>query len=157
MMTSDLHDVRSSPPQIHGGACTRSLWLRLAQSFFAVLCVVVASLAVGASASGSSLHVGAPSHRAPSADTRRDYGRNLPRPNAEAVRERTSWRAINASGSGPDPNPGIVLLAWQDSLWFRQDEIGSPFDTERGSAWLTVRAGYSRAPPTASGRFRTAA
>jgi hypothetical protein len=157
MMTSDIHEGTSSPRQIHRGAGTRSLWLRLAQSVFAVLCVVVASLAGSASASSSSLHVGAPSDKAPSIDTPRDYGRNLLRPNAEVAPERTSWRAINASGSGPDPNPGIVLPAWQDSIWLLEGEEGSPFNSERGPAWLTVRAGCSRAPPTAIGRSRTAA
>ena len=157
MMTSDIHEGRSRPPRIHRSAGTRFPWVRLAQSLFAVLCLVVVSLGGSVSAGSSSLHVGAPSDKAPGVDTPRDDGRNLLRPKAEVAPERGSWRAINASGSGPDPGPGIVLPAWRDPIWLVEDEVDSPFNAERGPAWLTVRAGYSRAPPTAIGRSRTAA
>jgi len=153
MMISDIHDGRWR----HSGAGMRPPWVRLAQSLFAILCLVVASLGGSVSTGSSFLPVGAPSDRAPGVDTPRDGGRNLLRPKAEVAPERGSWRAINASGSSPDPDPGSVLPAWQDFVWLRQDEVDSPFNAERGLAWLTIRAGYSRAPPTAIGRSRTAA
>ena len=157
MIPSEIHEGRLSHPQIHCGTGTRFSWTRLAQSFFAVLCVVVASLAGGASAGGSLQHVGAASDGAPSADVPRDDGRNLLRPNAQTIAERAPWRAIDAAGSGPDPNSGFVLPEWEDSSRLPEDGAGPPSSDERGPAWLTVRAAYPRAPPTATGYSRTSA
>jgi len=146
MMPSDAQDDRLDPP--------RSLWRRIAQSLFAVLCVVAASLAGGASAGNATLQIGAAADKATSADPSRDYGRSLLRPGTEATVERIARRGVDSGGSVPDSGSGAALPARQDFVWLPADEIGFLPSNEYRPDGLTVRAGPSRAPPTMSGRFR---
>ena len=146
MMPSGAQDDRLNPP--------RSLWRRVAQSFFAVLCVVAASLAGGASVGNSLLQIGAAADKATSADPSRDYGRNLLRPNTEATAERTAERSTESGGSVPDSDSGVAVPASQAFVWLSADAIGFLPRNEYRPDRLTVRAGPARAPPTVSGRFR---
>jgi GNAT superfamily N-acetyltransferase len=144
MMPSDAQDDRPNRP--------RSLWRRAAQSFFAVLCVVAASLAGGASVGNSPLQAAA-ADKTTSADPSRGYGCDLQRANGEFAAERIARRGIEG-GSVPDSGSGVALPARQDFVWLPDGEIGVLPSNEYRPDWLTVRAGFSRAPPTVIGRSR---
>jgi hypothetical protein len=144
MMTLDAHEGGVQSP--------RSLWRRVAQSLFAVLCVVAASLA-GTPAGNSPLQPAA-SDKATSADSSRDYGRELQKPNREIAAERTAKRGVDGGVSVSDSGSGIAVPTSQDFAWLPDAGAAALPSNERRPAWLTVRAGYSRAPPTMIGRIR---
>jgi hypothetical protein len=145
MMPSDAQDDRPNRPQ--------SLWRRAAQAFFAVLCVVAASLAGGASVGNSPLQAAA-ADKTTSADPSRGYGCDLQRPNTEVASERSARRGIDSGGSVPDSGSGVAFPARLDFVWLPDDETGFLPSNERRPHRLTVRAGFSRAPPTVIGRSR---
>lgn len=134
----------------------RSPWFRAARFVFAALCVVAASLA--GSVPGRLLpgSIGTAQGTAPSADAQRDSIRNLLRPHTEIVAKAPIWRAIDAGGPPPDSHSGAIQPPRQGIGSLAGSE-GSASDHDYEPHRLAVRAGYSRAPPTASGRFRIAA
>jgi len=156
-MDSELHDRDLDAGPNRQDAGTRSVWLRAARSFVAVFCLVVASLAGTAAGRVSPVQIGATHDASPRADAQRDAGRNLLRPQAEIGTQGPIWRSVGAGGPQPDPHSSAVLNFWQSAAWLEEDEVGSTASVDRVPPWLAVRAGYSRAPPTAIGRFRTAA
>jgi hypothetical protein len=100
--------------------------------------------------------IGTAQGTAPSADAQRDSVRNLLRPHTEIVAKAPIWRAVDAGGPPPDSHSGAILAPRQSVASLAGSE-GSASDHDHEPHRLAVRAGYSRAPPTASGRFRTAA
>jgi len=156
MMDIEFHDRDLDDGPNRQDAGTRSVLLRAARSFFAVFCLVVASLAGTATGRVSPVQVGATHDTTPRADAQRDAGRNLLRPQAEVVVQGPIWRSVDAGGPQPDPHPSAALV-FSQSAWLVDDEVGFAASVDRGPQGLTVRAGYSRAPPTAIGRSRTAA
>jgi hypothetical protein len=154
-MAPELPDGDLGPEANRRDDGARSLWFRAARLVFAALCVVVAALAGGASGRLSPASIGAAPGTAPTADALSESGRNVLRPHAEIVAKAPIWRAIDAGGPQPDPHFGAILAPWQSVAWLAGSELG--FSRERGPRWLAVRAGFSRAPPTAIGRSRIAA
>ena len=134
----------------------RSPWFRAARFVFAALCMVAASLA--GSVPGRLLpgSIGTAQGTAPSADAQRDSVRNLLRPHTEIVAKAPIWRAIDAGGPPLDSHSGAILAPRQSVASLAGSE-GSASDHHYEPRRLAVRAGSSRAPPTASGRLRTAA
>lgn len=157
MMDSEFHDHDLDAGPNREDAGIRSVWLRAARSFFAVFCLVVASLAGTAAGRVSPVQIGATHDTTPRADAQRDAGRNLLRPQAEIVTQALIWRSVGAGGPQPDPHPSAVPNFWQSAAWLEEDDVGSAASVDRGRRWLAVRDGYSRAPPTAIGRSRTSA
>lgn len=123
---------------------------------FAALCVVAASLA--GSVPGRLLpgSIGTAQGTAPSADAQRDSIRNLLRAHTEIVAKAPIWRAIDAGGPPPDSHSGAIPAPRQSVASLAGSEA-SASDHDDAPHRRAVRAGYSQAPPTASGRFRTAA
>lgn len=157
IMDSEFHDRDLDDGPNRRDAGTRSVWLRAARSAFAVFCLVVASLAGTAAGRLSPVPVGATHDTIPRADAQRDAGRNLLRPQAEIAVQGPIWRFVGAGGPQPDPHPSADLNCSQSVAWLERDEAGFAASVDRGPQGLTVRAGYSRAPPTVIGRSRTAA
>ena len=157
MMDTELHDRDLDPGPNRRDVGTRSVWLRAARSLFAIFCLVAASLAGSASGRVSPAPIGAAEDTAARADAQRDAGRSLLRPHAEIVTQGPIRRSGDAGGPNTDSNSGAVLVPWQSVAWLGEDGVGSVASLDCGARWLAVRAGYSRAPPTAIGRIRTAA
>jgi hypothetical protein len=134
-----------------------ALWRRAARLALAALCMVVASLAGVASGRVSLAQIGAVPGTVPSADAPRDSARNLLRPHAEIVAKAPTWRAVDASGPQPDPHSGAILAPRRSVAGLAGSELRSVSDHDHEPRWLAVRAGFSRAPPMAIGRSRTAA
>src|SRR5262245_30716816 len=128
-----------------GGAETRSVWRRVTQAIFAAFCLVAVAQTAGLPAADATLPPGSAADKATRADASLDQGRKLLRPKAALAAERV-WRAIGSGGSGQDA--AVAALLERESLPRFDDRIGFHSDDERGRAWLTVRAGYARAPPT---------
>lgn len=156
-MKSEFHDRDLDDGPNRRDAGTRPVWLRAARSVFAVFCLVVASLAGTAAGRLSPVQVGATHDTAPRTDAQRDAGRNLLRPQAEIAIQGPSWRFVGAGGPQPDPHPSGDISSTQCVAWLERDEVGFAASVDRCPQGLTLRAGYSRAPPTAIGRSRTAA
>ena len=53
----------------------------------------------------------------------------------------------------PDRIPAAIPAPRQSVAWLVGNEPGSVSSHDREPRWLAVRAGYSRAPPTAIGRL----
>jgi len=141
-----------SPPMRDADA--RSLWRRVAQSLFAVLCLVGASLAGSLPTGGSTVSLDAAADKAARADASLDQGHPLLRPKPALSAERV-WRVIDTGGSGTDPTSVAALPDWPASLQISADRIGFHCSDEPAPAWRTIRAGYPRAPPSVTGRSRT--
>src|SRR5262245_42319147 len=116
MMPSAARDDRPNPP--------RSLWRRAAQSLFAVLCVVVASLAGGASVGNSPLQIGAATDKATSTDPSHDAGRSLLRPNTEVTAAPIARRGVDGGGSQPDSGSAVAAPERPDVVGLADDETG---------------------------------
>ena len=155
-MAPELHDSDLSPEPNRRDDGARSLWFRAARLVFAALCVVVASLAGGAFGRLSPASIGGAPGPAPTADAQRDSVRSLLRPLAEIVAKAPIWGAIDAGGPQPGPYSAAILAPQQAIAWLAGNEPGSVSGHDRGRS-LAVRAGYSRAPPTAIGRSRITA
>lgn len=133
---------------------SRPAWAGAGRWLFALLCVVVASLAGSASGRVSPAQIGAAQDTSPSVDAQRGAVRN---PHAEIVAKAPIWRSGDAGGPQPGPYSAAIPAPRQSVAWLGGNELGSVSSDDREPHRLAVRAGYSRAPPTASGRFRTAA
>src|SRR5882724_2424329 len=141
MMDSEFHDRDLDDGLIRQDVGTRSVWLSAARSFFAVFCLVVASLAGSAAGRVLPAQIGATHDATPRADAQRDAGRNLLRPQAVVVTQGPIWRSVGAGGPQPDLHPSAELNFPQSAAWLEEDEAGFAASVDRGPQGLTVRAG----------------
>jgi len=138
---------RPSAASPRGGAEPWSLWRRVAQAIFAVLCLVAVAR------TDATLPLGTTADRATRADASLDQGRKLLRPKAALTAERV-WRAIDTGGSGSGQDAAVAVLPEREARPLSDDQIGFHSNDERGPARLTIRAGYARAPPPTVARSR---
>jgi len=136
---------RRSAASPRGGAETWSPWRRVAQAIFAVFCLVAIAR------TDATLPPGATPDEATRADASLDQGRKLLRPKAALTAERV-WRAIDTGGSGSGQDAAVAVLPERELCPLSDERIGLHSDDEHGAAWLSIRAGYARAPPTTSDR-----
>ena len=122
---------------------------------FALLCVVAAALVGSASGRVSPAQIGAAQDTSPSVDAQRDAGRNLLRPHAEIATKTPTWRSVDPNGPQSDPHSADALSPPPAVVRFSGSDIGPVSCPDRAPHGLALRAGYSRAPPTAIGRSRT--
>jgi hypothetical protein len=134
---------------------SRSAWASAGRWLFALLCVVVASLAGSASGRVSPAQIGAAQDTSPSVDAQRDAGRNLLRPHAEIATKGPTWRSVDPNGPQSDPHSADALSPPQAAVWFSGSDVGPVSCPDCEPHGLAIRDGYSRAPPTAIGRSRT--
>jgi hypothetical protein len=134
---------------------SRPAWVSAGRWLFALLCVVVASLAGSASGRVSPAQVGTAQDTSPSVDAQRDAGRNLLRPHAEISTRGQTWRPVDPNGPKSDPHSADALSPPQAVVWFSGSDVGPVSCPDRKPHGLAIRDGYSRAPPTAIGRSRT--
>jgi len=145
MTIRDPHSRSAASPR--GGAETWSLWRRVAQAIFAVFCLVAVAR------TDATLPLGTTADKATRADASLDQGRKLLRPKAALTAERV-WRAIDTGGSGSGQDTAVAVLPERECRPLSDDRIGFHSNDERGPAWLTIQAGYARAPPPTADRSR---
>ena len=157
-MDRELHDRDLSPAPNRRDAGAQLPWLRAARLVLATLCLVVASLAGNSSGRSSPAAIGAAPDTAPTnADAQRDSVRNLLRPQVEIVAKAPTWRSADPAGPQPDSHTGAIPAPRQGLARLAGAGVDAVSSDIRGPRWLALRAGYSRAPPTAIGRLRTSA
>lgn len=154
MMRRSSHASEPMSSPMRDDADARSLWRRVAQSLFAILCLVGASLAGGLPAGGATVSLDAAADKAARADASLDQGHQLLRPKPALAAARV-WRAVDTGKAGSDPASAAALPAWPASPQIPDDRIGFHCSDESKPAWRAIQAGYARAPPSVTGRSRT--
>jgi len=143
----------ANPVMTRAGAGRGSVWRWFAQSFFAALCLVGASLAGTMPGGISTISAGTVADKAPRADG--GLGRvHKVLPPKPALAAQRAWRVI-AGGSGFGSSAGAALAERPDPHWLPDERIGFRCCDACAAAWPTIRTACPRAPPTVIGRSRT--